>query len=139
MKRTAKEMEDLVIAGLKEAVAIHRGEKKPARVRTRTLTARDTKVAPPPEFDARRVVAVRESLEVSQPVFAQVLNVSPALVRGWERGARTPSGAAARLLQFAERGELIFSAVAGPAVVRGEPARTHAKRVRTAAKKKRRT
>lgn len=102
MKRTAKEMESLLIAGLKEAVAIHRGETKPVRMRTRTATARDANVAPPPVFDAHRVVAVRTSLDVSQPVFARVLNVSPKLVQAWEQGARKPNGASQRLLQIAE-------------------------------------
>lgn len=102
MKRTAKEMESLAIAGLKEAVAIQHGEIAPARVRTRTTTARHAEVAPPPVFDAKRVVALRTALEVSQPVFAKVLNVSPKLVQAWEQGARMPNGASQRLLQVAE-------------------------------------
>jgi DNA-binding transcriptional regulator YiaG len=108
MKRTAKEMESLLIAGMKEAVAIHRGEAKPVRVRTRTTTARDANVAPPPVFDAHRVVAVRTALEVSQPVFAKVLNVSPKLVQAWEQGARKPNGASQRLLQVAEENGLFL-------------------------------
>jgi putative transcriptional regulator len=102
MKRTAKEAEAMILAGLKEAVAIHRGEAKPVRERTRTTTARDAHVTPPPPFDAKRVVAVRTSLDVSQPVFAKVLNVSPKLVQAWEQGARRPNGASQRLLQVAE-------------------------------------
>lgn len=142
--RSAKEMEHLLIAGMKEALAITRGESKP--VRSRTRTARDTRVAPPPDFDAKRVVAVREALEVSQPIFAKVLNVSPALVRGWERGARTPSGAAARLLQLAERGDVRLASVGAAKHSRAASlSQTHctdkllvvAQRDRTAAKKKR--
>jgi putative transcriptional regulator len=102
MKRTAKEAEAMIIAGFREAAAIHRGEAKPVRERLRTTTARDAKVTPPPAFDAKRVVAVRTSLDVSQPVFAKVLNVSPKLVQAWEQGARKPNGASQRLLQVAE-------------------------------------
>jgi len=134
-KRSAKEMEDLLIAGMQEALAITRGEAKP--VRSRTRTAGDTRVAPPPEFDAKRVVAVRETLAVSQPVFARVLNVSPALVRGWERGARKPSGAAARLLELAERGDVQL-APASRDLSRSQPrGHTKAKRERVSVKKKR--
>jgi putative transcriptional regulator len=47
---------------------------------------------------------VREDvMRVSQSVFASVLNVSPATVRGWERGARKPDGPTLRLLELAER------------------------------------
>jgi len=114
MKRTAKEMEDLLIAGLKESVAIHRGEAAPVRVRTRTTTARDAQVTPPPAFDAQRVVALRTALEVSQPVFAKVLNVSPKLVQAWEQGARKPNGASQRLLQVAEdEGTYLVKQIAG--------------------------
>jgi hypothetical protein len=42
-------------------------------------------------------------LRLSQSVFARVLNVSPATVRGWERGARKPDGPTLRLLELAER------------------------------------
>lgn len=37
-------------------------------------------------------------LNVSQPVFAQLLGISAVLVRWWERGARSPAPIARRLL-----------------------------------------
>ena len=143
MKRTAKEAEAMIIAGLKEAVAIHRGEAKPVRQRLRTTTARNAHITPPPAFDAKRVVAVRTSLEVSQPVFAQVLNVSPKLVQAWEQGARKPNGASQRLLQVAEEnGEYLVKKMAQ--IQRGREAQTslrgdqHANRARPAAAKRKR-
>lgn len=45
---------------------------------------------------------VRESLAVSQPVFASMLNVSRSTVRAWEQGARDLEGAALRLLEVAD-------------------------------------
>lgn len=42
--------------------------------------------------------ALREREHVSQPVFAQYLNVSKNLVSDWERGKRKPGGPALRLL-----------------------------------------
>ncbi|HZK82348.1 MAG TPA: helix-turn-helix domain-containing protein [Humisphaera sp.] len=62
------------------------------------LTARTIQVAAPSAYDAKRVKKVREGLNVSQSVFAQLLGVSDVLVRSWERGARSPAPVARRLL-----------------------------------------
>jgi len=53
-------------------------------------------------YDAERVRQVRLGLNVSQHVFADLLNVSLATVRSWEQGVRVPDGAARRLLAIAE-------------------------------------
>lgn len=60
-------------------------------------------VEPPPVFSTDRIRAIRRGVGVSQPVFAELLNVSLATVRAWEQGLRTPDGAATRLLSVAER------------------------------------
>jgi DNA-binding transcriptional regulator YiaG len=60
-------------------------------------------VEAPPPFDADRIQELRRTFNVSQRVFAEMLNVSLATVRAWEQGVRTPDGAAARLLGIAER------------------------------------
>jgi putative transcriptional regulator len=44
------------------------------------------------------VVAIRETLGVSQAVFANLLGVSIATVRAWEQGVNVPSGMATRFL-----------------------------------------
>jgi DNA-binding transcriptional regulator YiaG len=67
------------------------------------MTARTTVIADAPVFDSDKVRAVRQGLHMSQPVFARLLNVSPETVKAWEQGKNTPSGAAARLLELAER------------------------------------
>jgi DNA-binding transcriptional regulator YiaG len=41
-------------------------------------------------------------MNVSQAVFADLLNVPKATAVSWERGLRSPSGAAVRLLQIAK-------------------------------------
>lgn len=41
---------------------------------------------------------IRERERVSQSVFAHYLNVTTGLVSKWERGEKTPSGAALKLL-----------------------------------------
>lgn len=101
-RRNDAKLERLLLQSAAQAVAIVRGELAPGRVTVLELTARDVAIAPPPAFDAERVQRVRKSMKLSQTVFADVLNVSPSLVRAWERGARYPEGAPQRLLQVAE-------------------------------------
>lgn len=101
-RRTDAELERMLLESADQAVAIVRGRLKPGKVTVRELTARDIEIAPPPAFDAERVQRVRGGIKLSQAVFAGVLNVSPSLVRAWERGARYPEGAPQRLLQVAE-------------------------------------
>ena len=97
-------MENLLIQSAREAVAIAAGEATAARQHTRMLEAPNAIVAKPPRYNAKRIRMVREDvMHVSQSVFASVLNVSPATVRGWERGARKPDGPTLRLLELAER------------------------------------
>jgi putative transcriptional regulator len=51
---------------------------------------------------AKEVAVIRKQLNVSQAVFADLLNVPKATAVAWERGLRSPSGAAVRLLQIAK-------------------------------------
>jgi DNA-binding transcriptional regulator YiaG len=67
------------------------------------LTARTVVVAGAPRFDAVHIQQLRHRLNVSQRVFAEMLNVSLSTVRHWEQGLRTPDGASRRLLEIAER------------------------------------
>jgi putative transcriptional regulator len=50
-----------------------------------------------------RIKAVREANNVSQSVFAKVLNTSVSTVQKWETGAKAPSGMALTLLHVVER------------------------------------
>lgn len=52
------------------------------------------------EISSAEILVLRESLELTQIAFARLLNVPPATARSWERGVRSPSGAALRLLQI---------------------------------------
>jgi DNA-binding transcriptional regulator YiaG len=56
-----------------------------------------------PTLGKEGVLAIRTSLGVSQPVFASLLGVSPALVKGWEQGVKVPSGVALRFLAEVRR------------------------------------
>lgn len=94
--------------GLRESIAHAKGE----------LSLRTVK--PPeaaPEIDARTLVEIRSQSEMSQQVFAQMLNVSAKTVQSWEQGVRRPSDASRRLLQvFCEEPELFCRIVGLPAV-----------------------
>ena len=68
------------------------------------VTLRTTEVdlpAPAPEVTPEEITAARKALQVSQPVFARILNVPTVTAVSWEKGRRKPSGAALRLLQIA--------------------------------------
>jgi DNA-binding transcriptional regulator YiaG len=100
---TSENFGDVLIQGLEEAVAVARGKIPPARVTRRKVTARHVEVAPPPRYRPKKIAAVRNSLGVSQPVFASMLNVSKSTVRAWEQGERAPEGATLRLIELAEK------------------------------------
>jgi DNA-binding transcriptional regulator YiaG len=77
------------------------------------LTLRVTTLVLPPPLKAikpREIIAIRQKLSVSQPVFAAMLNVPLATARSWEQGKRRPSGAALRLLDLARQSPTILLA-----------------------------
>lgn len=57
----------------------------------------------PPVYTARKVKRLRKQLNMSQSLFARLLNVSKNTVCKWELDERHPSGPSARLLQIAEQ------------------------------------
>lgn len=80
-----------------------RGLVRVRRVARTARTARDSAVAAAPPYSCLRVTKLRGRLKLSQPLFAQALNVSAETVRAWEQGKRHPDGAALRLLQLTEK------------------------------------
>ena len=74
--------------GLKEAIAIRRGELAPGRV---------MKISSP---DAK---SVRAKIGLSQSEFAQLIGVKVATLRNWEQHRRQPTGPAAALLTIVEK------------------------------------
>lgn len=90
----------LAIEALTEAVAFNAGKRTGAKVLK--VTARRAQGEPAPVFEAEHVARIRRYLGLSQPVFAQALNVSAGSVKAWEQGMNAPGGAALRLLEIAE-------------------------------------
>jgi len=77
-------------AGLEDSIAFSRGE---LSLVTTALPA------PPPKPEPTQIAELRNSLRMSQAVFAAVINVSPKTVQSWEQGVRQPSHAALRMLE----------------------------------------
>lgn len=100
MKKTKLGQE--LIAGLSEAIAYETGKKK----------LRETKMEiprPAKHWTSSQIARLRkERFQVSQPIFASLLSVTPSTIRAWEQGVKSPSGAASRLLELAEAAPEIF-------------------------------
>src|SRR5437867_2141189 len=78
--------------GLEEAIRHAQGE---STLKTTVLELPD----PPPDVSAGELAKLRLDSQMSQDVFARLLNVSTKTVQRWEQGTRKPSQAALRLIQ----------------------------------------
>jgi putative transcriptional regulator len=58
---------------------------------------------PDVQFAPEKISALRKQMNLSQVVFAKILNVSPSSIRQWEQGKRTPSGSTRVLLELLEK------------------------------------
>ncbi|HEY6352180.1 MAG TPA: helix-turn-helix domain-containing protein [Candidatus Angelobacter sp.] len=91
-KTKVKVFEDLR-QSLLDVLAYERGKKSPLRV---------TELPDPPKpLSAAQIRAIRRSFNVSQAVFARIINVSPNAVESWEQGIRHPREATLKLLTIA--------------------------------------
>lgn len=79
---------DELTRSVRQAGAIARGERKPARKS---------------ELTPSRIQAVRERTEMSQAQFARLLNVSVKTLQNWEQARREPTGPAKALLRIVEK------------------------------------
>ena len=97
---------ELLLAGVREASAHASGDPEVVRhtkITRRMLRTDHLCVRRPDAFPEERIRELRDRLEVSQAVFADLLNVSLSTVRAWEQGQRRPDGPSLRLLQVAEQ------------------------------------
>ena len=58
---------------------------------------------PIPDYDRKRIRALRDRFKLSQAVLASVLNTSLSTVRQWEVGDKHPSGPSQKLLSLLDR------------------------------------
>ena len=54
-------------------------------------------------LDPEQIKAIREASQVSQAVFAALLNTSVSTVQKWEIGQKRPSGTALKLLHIVDK------------------------------------
>jgi putative transcriptional regulator len=83
-------------AGAEEALGHARGDKITLHTHSSPRRRR------PSVFTPERIRSIRLRLNVSQPVFADMLYVAKDTAAKWEQGLRKPSGSALRLLEIAE-------------------------------------
>jgi len=87
--------DDLV--GSVEAFAHHLTGKQKLTLRTATMPL------PVKSLTPSQVRSIRKKLNVSQTVFAAMMNIPTVTAASWERGRRKPTGAALRLLDIARK------------------------------------
>lgn len=74
-----------------------------ARGGKRTLRTHEVELKPAPEVDAGELVALRERLHLSRPVFASYLRTNPRTLENWEQGRAKPNAQAALLIRLVQR------------------------------------
>jgi putative transcriptional regulator len=84
----SKKAFDKIAEGLREAIAVARGEAKPSRLRV------------PPEMDVR---AIRRKMGMSQDAFASTFGFTLSQIRDWEQGRTRPLGALRAYLMIIEQ------------------------------------
>ena len=101
--RTRKPLYERLKKGLEEGIQFSKGE-----LNLRTVEVPEK----PPMVSAKTIVALRGQNNLSQAVFAKLLNVSKRTVQSWEQGQRTPSQASLRLIQILnEQPNVVFKIV----------------------------
>lgn len=56
-----------------------------------------------PTYKAVQIKRIRETAQVSQPIFALYLNTSASTIQKWEAGTKKPSGMALKLLDIVNK------------------------------------
>lgn len=74
-----------------------------ARAGKRTLRTHAVELKPAPELAADELVALREQLHLSRPVFARYLRTNPRTLENWEQGRAKPNAQAALLIRLVQR------------------------------------
>jgi putative transcriptional regulator len=107
MKRKEIEFDAEALVGSVEAFAAHVQGRRKLTLRSRGLPL------PPPikPLRPKDITALRQKLNVSQAVFAGLLNVPKVTAISWEKGRRRPTGAALRLLDLVRKKPQILQEV----------------------------
>ena|SRR3990167_9434641 len=96
-KPTKKTMNDVAREAISEmATVLH----KMGKIDESTLKEYSIDFPAIKELKAGEIKKIREKINVSQPVFAKLLNTSPETIKKWEQGDRHPTGASLKLLNL---------------------------------------
>lgn len=74
-----------------------------ARLGKQTLRTYEVQARPAPEVAAGELLALRERLHLSRPVFAHYLRTNPRTLENWEQGRAKPNAQAALLIRLVEK------------------------------------
>jgi DNA-binding transcriptional regulator YiaG len=85
---------DEIMAGMRQLERMMDLDKTPREM----FTVKTIQIPSPNLYRAKEIRQLRESLAVSQAVFAHLIGVSVILVKSWECGVREPNLMARRLL-----------------------------------------
>lgn len=68
-----------------------------------TLRTHEVEIKPAPEVTAAELLALRERLHLSRPVFAGYLRTNARTLENWEQGRAKPNAQAALLIRLVEK------------------------------------
>ena len=69
----------------------------------RTMRTHEVDMKSAPDVTAGELLALRERLHLSRPVFARYLRTNPRTLENWEQGRARPNAQAALLIRMVER------------------------------------
>ena len=73
------------------------------RMQKRTLRTHQVVLQAAPEVSANDLLALRERLHLSRPVFAGYLRTNPRTLENWEQGRAKPNAQAALLIKLVDQ------------------------------------
>ncbi len=73
------------------------------RMQKRTLRTHQVVLQAVPEVSAEDLLALRERLHLSRPVFAGYLRTNPRTLENWEQGRAKPNAQAALLIKLVDQ------------------------------------
>jgi len=73
------------------------------RTGKRSLRTHAVEMLPAPDVSAAELLALRERLHLSRPLFARYLRTNPRTLENWEQGRAKPNAQAALLIRLVER------------------------------------
>ena len=73
------------------------------RTGKRTVRTHEADIQPTVTIDAGELLALRERLNLSRPVFARYLRTNPRTLENWEQGRARPNAQASLLIRLVAR------------------------------------